>query len=312
VVAKIEKPKAIDNIEAIIRASDAIMVARGDLGVEMPTAEVPLIQKRLTTLCRRFGKPCIVATHMLQSMIERPTPTRAEVSDIANAVIDYADAVMLSGETAVGKYPLSTVRVIREVCGKTETYQEAASIPRPQIETDSSLHELSIIARSVAHMVDEIDCVLVVIGTKTGTTARLMSKARIRAPILSFCPCERMNRQISMHYGVISVQCPLLKDINEFVAFAEAKILRHGWAKAGQQIVVLPGRDLLPKKTSHAIVLHTLSCPGLSDSKDDTVSSIPESKDITNATSTPGSGEHREMATEAAYSRALGRDSEES
>jgi len=259
VVAKIEKPKAIDNIEAIIHASDAIMVARGDLGVEMPAAEVPLIQKTLTNLCRRYGKPVIVATQVLQSMIEHPSPTRAEVSDIANAVMDYTDAVMLSGETAMGKYPLPAVRVIREVCGKTETYQEATSIPRPQIETDSSLHELSVIARSVAHMVDEIECVLVVIGTKTGTTARLMSKARIRAPILSFCPGERMNRQISMHYGVISAQCPLLKDINEFVAFAEATILRHGWAKAGQQIVVLPGRDLLPKKTSHAIVLHTLS-----------------------------------------------------
>lgn len=259
VVPKIEKPRAVENIEAIIHVSDAILVARGDLGVEMPAAEVPLIQKRITSLCRRFGKPVIVATQVLQSMIEHPTPTRAEVSDIANAVMDYADAVMLSGETAVGRYPLQAIRVIREVSGKTEAYQEAADIPRPPMETDPALHDLSVIARSVAQMLDEIECALVVVGTKSGTTARLMSKARMDVPILSFCPDKRMNRQISMHYGVISVLCPFMKDIHEFVAFAEEKILRYGWAKEGQQILVLPGRDLLPKKNSHAIILHTLS-----------------------------------------------------
>lgn len=261
VASKIEKPKAVENIQSIIRASDAVLIARGDMGVEMPAAEVPLIQKDITNLCRRFGKPVIVATQVLQSMIEHPTPTRAEVSDIANAVMDYTDAVMLSGETAIGKFPIQAVRVIREVCGKTEAYQEASSMPRPPIETDPALHDLSVIARSVAQMVDEIDCSLVIVGTKTGTTARLMSKARMDVPIISFCPDKRMNRQISMHYGVISVLCPLMKDIQEFLAFAEEKILAYGWAKEGRQVVFLPGRDLLPKRNSHAIVLHTLSRP---------------------------------------------------
>lgn len=261
VVSKIEKPRAVDNLESIIQASDAVLVARGDLGVEMPAAEVPLIQKRITNLCRRFGKPVIVATQVLQSMIEHPSPTRAEVSDIANAVMDYADAVMLSGETAVGKYPLQAVQVIRQVCGKAEQYLDAANLPRPPMETDPALHDLSVIARSVAQMVDEIDCALVVVGTKTGTTARLLSKARFDVPILSFCPDPRMNRQIGMHYGVISVSCPMMKDLREFAAYAEAAILRHGWAEEGRQILILPGRDLLPKRNSHAIILHTLSRP---------------------------------------------------
>lgn len=259
VIAKIEKPKAMDDIEAIIHASDALLVARGDLGVEMPAAEVPLVQKDLTRLCRRLGKPVIVATQVLQSMIERPTPTRAEVSDIANAVMDYSDAVMLSGETAVGKYPLKAIQVMREVCGKTEAYVDAGNIPRPPIETDATLQALSSITRNVAHMVDEIDCALVVVATKTGTTTRLMSKARIDVPILSFCPNVRMNRQNGIYYGVINVLCPVMTDIRQFVAFAEAKILQYGWAKVGQQILILPGQELLPKNTNHAIVLHTLS-----------------------------------------------------
>lgn len=261
VVSKIEKPRAVENLQSIIQASDAVLVARGDLGVEMPAAEVPLIQKRITSLCRRFGKPVIVATQVLQSMIEHPSPTRAEVSDIANAVMDYTDAVMLSGETAVGKYPLLAVQMIRQVCGKTEQYVDAANLPRPPMETDPSLHDLSVIARSVAQMADEIDCALVVVGTKTGTTARLLSKARFDVPILSFCPDPRMNRQIGMHYGVISVLSPLMKDIREFAAYAEAAILEHGWAEEGRQILILPGRDLLPKRNSHAIILHTLSRP---------------------------------------------------
>ncbi|HPY76576.1 MAG TPA: pyruvate kinase [Anaerohalosphaeraceae bacterium] len=258
VVSKIEKPRAVENLESIIHASDAVLVARGDLGVEMAAAEVPLIQKRITRLCRRFGKPVIVATQVLQSMIEHPWPTRAEVSDIANAVMDFADAVMLSGETAVGKYPLEAVRVISQVCGKTEAYMDTSNLPRPPIETDPGLHDLSVIARSVAQMVDEIECALVAVGTKTGATARLLSKARIDVPILSFCPNPRMNRQISMHYGVLSILCPLMQDLHEFTAYIESCILQNGWARKGQRIVILPGRDLMPGRDSQAVILHTL------------------------------------------------------
>ncbi|MEJ5258967.1 MAG: pyruvate kinase [Anaerohalosphaeraceae bacterium] len=258
VVAKIEKPRAVENLEEIIQVSDAVLVARGDLGVEMPAEQVPLIQKRITALCRRFGKPVIVATQVLQSMIEHPWPTRAEVSDIANAVMDYADAIMLSGETSVGKYPVEAARVIHRVCGSTEAYLERLNLPRPPMETDPALKTLSVIARCVAQMLDEIPCALVAVATKTGTTARLLSKARMDVPIVSFCPDERVNQQMGLHYGVIGVYSPFVSTLAEFTEYAEKTILKHGWAKAGQQILLLPGQDLLSGRDSQAILLHTL------------------------------------------------------
>ncbi|HOM61130.1 MAG TPA: pyruvate kinase [Anaerohalosphaeraceae bacterium] len=261
VVAKIEKPRAVDNLEAIVRTADAILVARGDLGVEMPAAEAPLIQKRITLLGRRFGKPVIVATQVLQSMIENPSPTRAEVSDIANAVMDYADAIMLSGETAVGKYPVESAQVISQVCARTEEYLDAQKLPRPPIETDPDLHSLSVIARCVAQMLDEIPCALVLVAAKTGTTARLLSKARIDVPIISFCPDERINQQMGLHYGVSGVVCPMMASLEEFTAYAQKAVLKHGWAKPGQQVLLLPGRDLLAGRDSQAIVLHSLQQP---------------------------------------------------
>jgi len=262
VVAKIEKPRAVENLESIVQASDAVLVARGDLGVEMPAEQVPLIQKRITALCRRFGKPVIVATQVLQSMIENSSPTRAEVSDIANAVMDYADAIMLSGETSVGKYPVQAARVIHQVCGSTEAYLDRLNLPRPSMETDPALKTLSVIARFAAQMLDEIPCALVAVATKTGTTVRLLSKARIDVPIVSFCPDERTNRQMGLHYGVIGVYSPFMSTLAEFTEYAERTVLKHGWAKAGQQILLLPGQDLLSGQDSQAVILHTLRDSG--------------------------------------------------
>lgn len=258
VVAKIEKPRAVENLEPIVHASDAVLIARGDLGVEMPAEQVPLIQKRITALCRRLGKPVIVATQVLQSMIENPFPTRAEVSDIANAVMDYADAIMLSGETSVGKYPVQSAQVIHHVCGSTEEYLEKQNLPRPPIETDADLKTLSVIARCVAQMLDEIPCALVAVASRTGTTARLLSKARIDVPIVSFCPDERVNQQMGLHYGVIGVSSPFMTSLAEFTDFAQKTILRNGWAPVGRQILLLPGRDLLSGQDNQALILHTL------------------------------------------------------
>ena len=135
VVSKIEKPQAIENLEEILKASDAALIARGDLGVEMPLEELPLLQKRITARCRKLGKPVIVATQMLQSMIDCPVPTRAEVSDVANAIMDYTDAIMLSGETAVGKYPIMAVKTMSRICKATEKYLDDADQERPTFET---------------------------------------------------------------------------------------------------------------------------------------------------------------------------------
>jgi pyruvate kinase len=188
VVAKIEKLQAIENLEPIIRETDAVMVARGDLGVEMDLSEVPLVQKNITRLCRTHGKPVIVATQVLQSMIDNSFPPRAEVSDIANAVMDFADAVMLSGESAVGKYPLEAVKTIHTVCGKTEAFLEKTPFIRPKMESLPTYQQIEAIARSIAQMLDEVTCELIVAATESGTTASLLSKARIHVPITGTLP----------------------------------------------------------------------------------------------------------------------------
>lgn len=258
VVSKIEKPQAVGRLEAIVQASDAVMVARGDLGVEMDVAEVPLVQKRITQMCRRYGKPVIVATQVLQSMIESPIPTRAEVSDIANAVMDFTDAVMLSGESAVGKYPLEAIETIREVCGRTEAFLDQTDIARPRVEILTSHRDMEVIARSVGRMLDEIECDLVVAATESGCTAALLSKARIDVPILALCPTPAIARQLCMHYGVIAVNCGAIHGIGEFTQTAESIISRHGWARPGGRVLLVMGRNLLVQKNNFALVLHTL------------------------------------------------------
>jgi pyruvate kinase len=259
IISKIEKPEAIENLESIVHVSDAVLVARGDLGVEMDLAQVPLIQKQITKMCRRLGKPVIVATQMLQSMIEAPVPTRAEVSDVANAIMDFADAVMLSGETAVGKYPIEAVRTIKQIAHNTEAFMDEHCSPRPQIETDDALAITATLARSVAQMLDEVNARLVVTWSQTGGTARLLSKSRIDAPIIAFSSDELFCRQMSLHYGVIPIYAELPADTQDFIRRAEETILAKKWAERFDRIIVLPGAALADPPTSHTIMLHTIS-----------------------------------------------------
>ena len=258
VVAKIEKPQAVEHLENIVQASDAVLVARGDLGVEMDLAQVPLIQKKITKLCRLLGKPVIVATQMLQSMIEAAVPTRAEVSDVANAIMDFTDAVMLSGETAVGKYPRQAVQTIRRIAGNTEAYLDEHSEPRPSIQATEEMAVTATLARSVAQMIDDLEVKLVLTWSQAGGTARLLSKSRIDVPIVAFSSDELFCRQMSLHYGVIPVRAQLPKDTKEFIQAAEDLILERKWAKPLDKIIVLPGRGLAVPATSHAILLHTI------------------------------------------------------
>lgn len=259
VVAKIEKPQAVENLEAIVQASDAVLVARGDLGVEMDLAEVPLIQKRITHLCRRLGKPVIVATQMLQSMIDSPTPTRAEVNDVANAILDLTDAVMLSGETAVGSYPVAAVQTIRKIARVTEAYLDQSHEPRPKIDTSQELALTAAMARSVAQIVDDTDARLVVVWSQNGSAARLLSKARIDEPILAFSSDERICRQMALHYGVIPRCHSVPEDIPWFAQMVNEMILEHKWAQAGDQIVLVTGRPLGAAGTTNAILVHTIT-----------------------------------------------------
>ena len=262
VVAKIEKPQAVQALEEIVRASDAVLVARGDLGVEMDLAEVPLIQKRITHLCRRLGKPVIVATQMLQSMINSATPTRAEVNDVANAILDLTDAVMLSGETAVGSYPVEAVETIRKIAHVTEAYLEQGNEPRPKIDTSEELALTAAVARSVAQIVDDTHAKLVAVWSQNGASARLLSKARIDVPILALSSRERICRQMALHYGVIPRCQPVPTDIPQFADMVDEMVLQRNWAQAGDQIVLVAGKPLGATGTTNAIMIHTLTDPG--------------------------------------------------
>jgi pyruvate kinase len=258
VISKLEKPEAIDNLEEIIHASDAVMVARGDLGVEMDFAEVPLIQKRVTSLCRRLGKPVIIATQMLQSMIDNPTATRAEASDIANAIMDFTDAVMLSGETAVGKYPLEAVRTICRIAKVTEKYLDESNEPRPKIETDEEFAAQAALARNVAHLIDDIKSKLVVVWTESAQSVQLLSKSRIDVPIIAFCSDQNLCRQMSLHYGVIALCKPRPDDLDAFIKMVNTEVLEKNWAGISDQILILPGNDILEDETSKALLIHSL------------------------------------------------------
>lgn len=257
-VAKIETQAALKNLEEIIDAANIILIARGDLGVEMDLAEVPLIQKRITHMCRRCGKPVIVATQMLQSMIESPVPTRAEVSDAANAIMDFTDAVMLSGETAIGKYPVEAAKTIRRIAQYTEAYLEQDEVVYPKIATSDELLLTAAMAHSVAQITEDIDAKLVAVWSESGSTARLLSKARIDVPILALSSNERICRQMSLHYGVIPRCRPIPSDIEQFTQLVDKLVLERGWLKADDMVVLVAGQPLGAAGTTNAIMVHSV------------------------------------------------------
>ena len=259
VIAKVEKPQAIDNLESIVVASDAVMVARGDLGVEMDFSKVPLIQKRITKMCRRLGKPVIIATQMLQSMISSPVATRAEASDISNAILDYADALMLSGETAVGQYPVEAVSAIRRISEVTEEYLDCLGEPRPKVETEDDRLVLASTARSVAQIVDEMPIKAVAVWSETGQTACIISKTRIDVPIIAISPDKVICQQLSLHYGVEAFQSDQATDIENFVRVADELAVERKIASAGDQIIVLIGRSMLTAGNTNAMLFHTIN-----------------------------------------------------
>ncbi len=258
VVAKIETPQALTHLESIIKASDAVLVARGDLGVEMDLAEVPVIQKRITQSCRRLGKPVIVATQMLQSMIESPVATRAEVSDVANAIMDFADAVMLSGETSVGKYPLKAAQTIGRIARVTEEYLQQDEPTRHKTITKDELVLTAAIARSIDQIVDDISAKLVAVWSQTGTTVRLLSKERLNVPVLAVSSNQRTCNQMSLLYGVIPRCQPIPEDNNKFTQMVDNFIINRKWAQVGDKIVLLTGQPIGTAGATNAVIVHTV------------------------------------------------------
>jgi pyruvate kinase len=255
VIAKIEKPEAIERLDAILEAADGVMVARGDLGVEMPLEDVPLVQKRIIACANALGLPVITATQMLESMIHNPRPTRAEVSDVANAILDGTDAVMLSGETAVGAYPVEAVRVMDRIAVATDSHAPPAPFLTAPDERPTPAHAIAAAARTLA---DRADAPLVVVFTRTGATARLMSKERPGAAIIAFTPFETVYRRLGLWWGVSPRLAELDGSTEALVAWADRHLQDEGLASSDQQVVIVGGMPIAGQARTNFLKLHTI------------------------------------------------------
>lgn len=259
VVAKIEKPQALKDIDAIVEAADAIMVARGDLGVEMDLAQVPLIQNDLIAKCDEWGKPCIVATQMLESMVHGASPTRAEVSDVANAVLDGADAVMLSAETAVGRYPLLTVETMRRVADAAERKKSATiTQPSPGSRLVKSRYRTAALAHGAWHVAVDIGAKLVACWSQEGGTARYLSQTGLPMPIIAYTSSEREVRRMALLRGVQARLMSVPKDgtLREWNAAVEADLRAEGWVRDGDPVVLVAGKPLGVHGSTNTIAIH--------------------------------------------------------
>src|SRR4051794_1288139 len=237
VIAKVEKPQAVENLEEIVRAFDGIMVARGDLGVELPLDQVPMVQKRLVELARRAAKPVIVATQVLDSMITMPRPTRAEVSDCANAVLDGADAVMLSGETSVGKYALESVRTMARIIETTEDQGLERIAPlgtRPSTKGGA-------VTYAAATVGDLLDVSFLVAFTTSGDSARRMSRLRSRIPLLAFTPDPAVRSQLALSWGVETFLTEQVAHTDDMVKQVDEALLSIERCSRGEQVVIVAG-----------------------------------------------------------------------
>jgi pyruvate kinase len=240
VIAKVEKPQAVQNLEGIVDAFDGIMVARGDLGVEMPLEQVPVVQKRAVKLARRNAKPVIVATQMLESMIDASRPTRAEASDVANAVMDGADAVMLSGETSVGKYPVQTVKTMSRIVCAAEEDMLAKGLPA-LTESSKPRTQGGAVARAAAEIGDFLDARYLVAFTQSGDTVRRLTRYRSPIPALAFTPDPLTRAQLNLTWGVETFLGPTVQTTDEMVAQVDDQLLKIGRCRKGDVVVITAG-----------------------------------------------------------------------
>ena len=257
-IAKIEKPAAIEHLEAIIELADGIMVARGDLGVELNPEEVPPLQKRIVEATRRSGKPVIVATQMLESMIENPAPTRAEVSDVANAVYDGADAVMLSAETASGAWPVEAVTIMHRIAMQVECdpgYHERVHFTRvmPDATTADAL------AQASARIAETVAISGIIVFTCSGSTARRVARERPGAPMLVLTPSLTTSRRIALLWGAFPVVTRDIGSFEEMIAKGKRMALRHGFGTAGAKLIALAGVPFGTPGSTNLLHIVTLS-----------------------------------------------------
>ncbi|WP_019148001.1 pyruvate kinase [Timonella senegalensis] len=254
VVAKVEKPQAVENLAEIVDAFDAIMVARGDLGVELPLEQVPLVQKRAVELARRAAKPVIVATQVLESMISNPRPTRAEASDCANAILDGADAVMLSGETSVGDFPIETVQIMAKIVEATEELGQERIAP-----LGSTPHTRGgAITRAAAEIGETLGVKYAVTFTQSGDSARRFARLRSPLPHLAFTPKSDVASVLALSWGVTAQQVDHVDSTDAMVRIVDARLQEQGLAEIGDMIVVVSGAPVGVAGTTNSILVHRI------------------------------------------------------
>jgi pyruvate kinase len=254
VIAKIEKPQAIDNLDEVVEAFDGFMVARGDLGVECPLEDVPFLQKRVIDKARRNAKPVIVATQMLESMITNPAPTRAEASDVANAVLDGADAVMLSGETSVGEYPIETVETMARIIVSTEAH-ELGSMAAIDWQP---LTRGGVIAKAAAEVAYRVDARYLVAFTQSGDSARRAARYRGSVPVLAFTPEAKVRSQLSLSWGVETFLTNPVEHTDEMVRQVDEALLEIGRVEQGDLVVIIAGSPPGIPGSTNALRIHRM------------------------------------------------------
>jgi pyruvate kinase len=251
VVAKIEKPEAVRAIHDIIHASDGIMIARGDLGVEMAPEEVPILQKRIITLCNAAGKPVVIATQMLESMIDHPGPTRAETNDVANAVLDGGDAVMLSGETSVGQYPVETVAMMHRIILRAEAEPPGHRPSAPE-GTVSGRHEA--LGHAACMLAQQMKAAAIVAVTRSGQTARVLSRYRPSPKIIAVTAEARTLQTLGLAWGIRGLVIPDLDDDSDRALHRiQERLVAGGWVRPGEYVVLLAGQPFLARGSTNFI-----------------------------------------------------------
>lgn len=257
IIAKLERPEALENLTEIIDAADGVMVARGDLGVEMPPETVPIAQKQIIDAANRHGKIVITATQMLDSMIEKPRPSRAEASDVANAILDGTDAVMLSAETASGKYPLEALKMMNAIILEAEKHQSEWGHWKGA-PISSSGDDATSITRAARELAHDLNVAAIAVFTQSGRTAALMSKAFPRVPIMAFTPSETTYRLMAIYWGVFPYLVPYADTMEEMLTHVDNAMIASTPLKSGQQVVVITGFPIGEMKPPNLALLYTV------------------------------------------------------
>lgn len=259
IIAKIETQEGLDRLSEIVAAADGVMVARGDLGVEIATEDVPLAQKRIIAMCNRVGKPVITATQMLDSMQRNPSPTRAEATDVANAILDGTDAIMLSGETAAGKYPLESVKMMAQIAERTERAVFSHEVASGHLPVHTETTVTDVMGHAVKSMTEELGVAAIITATTSGHTARMIAKHRPTAPIIAATPFAEVARRLTVSWGIQSLVVPEASTTDEVLETSVSRALDAGYVAHGNMVLIVAGVPVGQQGTTNLLKVHTIA-----------------------------------------------------